>query len=115
MKRQPSTYIHRSDLYIFDKHIVGRRKVLPLVKPVVFRLRAPEAKSVCLVGKFSGDAFKNLTMKKLVDGYWERTVELKRGHYEYHFLVDGVVTPDPHAHGRVADDQGGYHSVVEVG
>jgi 1,4-alpha-glucan branching enzyme len=115
MKRQPSTYIHRPDLYVFDKHIVGRREVLPLVKPVRFRFRAPKAKRVWLAGKFTGEGFKNYLMKRTVDGYWECSVDLKRGHYEYHFLVDGVPTADPHAIARVSDDLGGFNSVVEVG
>jgi 1,4-alpha-glucan branching enzyme len=103
------------DLYVFDAHIVARRTVLPLIKPVVFRFHAPEAKLVWLVGKFAADGFKNHEMKRTMDGYWECSVELKRGHYEYHFLVDGVPTPDPHAVGRVPNDLGGFNSVVEVG
>jgi 1,4-alpha-glucan branching enzyme len=115
MKRRPSTSIHRSDLYVFDEHITGRRAVLPLVKPVWFRLRAPDAKLVWLVGKFSGDGFKNHAMTRTIDGYWECTIKLKRGHCEYHFLVDGVPTADPHAIARVADESSGFNSVVEVG
>jgi 1,4-alpha-glucan branching enzyme len=115
MKRKPSTYIHMPDLYIFDKHIVGRRKVLPLIKPVAFRIHAPDAKVVWLAGKFSGDQFKNHNMKKKVDGYWECSVDLKRGHYEYHFLVDGVPTVDPKAITNVVTGDGRTFSVVEVG
>ena len=115
MKVKRSSSIHRSDLYVFDKNIVARRAVLPLVKPVVFRLHAPEAKLVRLLGKFTGDGFKNHMMKRTVDGYWECSVKLKRGHYEYHFLVDGVPTADPHAIARVPDDLGGFNSVLEVG
>jgi len=115
MKRRPSTSIHRPDLYVFDKHDVAKWSVLPLVKPTTFRIHAPDAKSVRLVGKFSGDQFKNHLMKRTVDGYWERSVELKRGHYEYHFLVDGVPTADPNASVHVPNDSGGFNSVVEVG
>ncbi|HUI06820.1 MAG TPA: glycogen-binding domain-containing protein [Verrucomicrobiae bacterium] len=115
MKRRPSTYIHKPDLYVFDEHIVERRPVLPLVKCVVFRFRAPKAKRVRLVGKFTGEGFKSYLMKRTVDGYWECSVELKRGHHEYHFLVDGTPQLDPKAIARVSDDLGGFHSVVEVG
>jgi len=115
MKVRRSTSVHRSDLYVFDKNIVARRAVLPLMKPVMFRLLAPKAKAVWLVGKFHGERFTNHTMKRTVDGYWERSLELKRGHYEYHFLVDGVPTADPDAIARVPDDLGGFNSVVEVG
>jgi len=115
MKVKRSTWVHKPDLYVFDKQIVGRRAVLPLVKPVTFRLHAPNATSVWLVGKFRNDKFQNRPMKKLVDGYWECSVELRRGHYEYHFLVDGVPTADPHAHARVSNGSGGFNSIVEVG
>jgi 1,4-alpha-glucan branching enzyme len=114
MERQPSTSIHRPDLYTFDKHIAGRRRVLSLVKPIVFRLHAPDAKLVWLVGKFADDGFKNHEMKKTMDGYWECSVQLKHGHYEYHFLVDGSPTTDPRSHARVPDDLGGFNSVLEV-
>jgi 1,4-alpha-glucan branching enzyme len=115
MKVKRSSSVHRPDLYVFDKHIVGTWPVMPLVKPVVFRLHAPEAKLVWLVGKFTGEGFKSHKMRRTVDGYWECSVELKRGHYEYHFLVDGVPTADPRAHIRVTDDQGRFNNVVEVG
>jgi 1,4-alpha-glucan branching enzyme len=103
------------DMYVFDNHIVARRAVLPLVKPVRFQYHAPEAKLVWLVVKFAADGFKNYEMKRTLDGYWECSVELKRGHYEYHFLVDDVPTPDPHAVGRLPDHLGGFNSVAEVG
>ena len=115
MKVKRSTWLHRPDLYVFDKHIVARRNVLTFVKPVVFRLRTSKAKEVWLVGNFARDRFQHRRMKKTVDGYWECVVELKRGHYEYHFLVDGVPLADPHAIARVANEQGGFNSVVEVG
>jgi 1,4-alpha-glucan branching enzyme len=98
-----------------DKQISGRRTVLPLVKPVTFRIQAPNAKNVWLVGKFTSDGFEEYEMTRTIDGYWECTVELKRGHHEYHFLVDDVPTADPHAIASVPDDQGRINSVVEVG
>jgi 1,4-alpha-glucan branching enzyme len=115
MKVRRSTYIHKPDLHVFDKHIVGRRAIVPLVKPVTFRLHAPEAKKVWLAGNFGAAGFRKHAMKKLLDGYWECSIELKRGHYEYHFLVDGVRTPDPKARVRLPDSHGGFNNVVEVG
>jgi 1,4-alpha-glucan branching enzyme len=115
MKVKRSSSVHQPDLYVINQNILARRAVLPLAKPVTFRLHAPEAKLVWLVGKFTGDGFKNHEMNRTVDGYWQCSVELKRGHFEYHFLVDGVPTTDPQAHVRVPDDLGGFNSVVEVG
>lgn len=81
MKRKRSDWLHHPDLYVLDRPIVARRPVLPLVKPVVFRIHAPKANDVRLVGKFASDGFSQHEMKKLVDGYWECTIELPRGHY----------------------------------
>jgi 1,4-alpha-glucan branching enzyme len=115
MKVKRSSSVHQADTYVFDQNNSVRRAVLPLVRPVAFRLHAPEAKLVWLVGRFTGEGFKDYEMKMSVDGYWQCSVELKRGHHEYHFLVDGVPTTDPHAYVRVPDDLGGFNSVVEVG
>jgi len=114
-KPLPPTPIHKPDLSVSDKPIEGRRDVLPLIKPVIFRINAPGAKSVSLVGKFRGAEFNNYLMKRTVDGYWEFSVELKRGHYEYHFIVDGVPTDDPRAVARVPNGSNGFNSVVDVG
>jgi 1,4-alpha-glucan branching enzyme len=114
MKRVPSGSVHRPDLYVLDRRVFSRRKVLPLIKPVSFHIRAPQARAVWLAGRFTDNGFQNYPMHKTIDGYWECSVELKRGHYEYYFVVDGVPTVDPRAHGRVPDGSGGYHSLVEV-
>ncbi|UCF06371.1 MAG: glycogen-binding domain-containing protein [bacterium] len=61
---------------------------------MVFRLVAPSAKSVFLVGDFNG---WNPTIDKLVelDGRFEIRLYLLPGRYRYRFLVDGVSMPDP--------------------
>ena len=115
MRVKRSSSAHQADMYVFDQKISVRRAVLPLIKPVTFRFHAPEAKLVWLVGKFTGEGFRNYAMKRTLDGYWQCSVELKRGHFEYHFLVDGVPMTDPHVYVRVSDDLGGFNSVVEVG
>jgi 1,4-alpha-glucan branching enzyme len=115
MNVKRSSSVHEADMYVFDQNISARRVVLPLVKPVTFRLHTPEAKIVWLVGKFTGGEFKSYEMKRSVDGYWQCSVELKRGHHEYHFVVDGVPTTDPNAYVRIPNDFGGFNSVVEVG
>ncbi len=112
--RPKHSQVHR-ELDASNESQGGRRRVLPLTKPVVFRIHAPEARRVWLVGKFNGDGFLKYAMKKLVDGYWECSLELERGHYEYHFLVDGVATTNPRAIARVPNEQGGFNSIVEVG
>jgi hypothetical protein len=61
---------------------------------MVFRLNAPQAKSVFLVGDFNG---WNPTIDKLIrlDGGYEIRLYLLPGRYRYRFLVDGVSMSDP--------------------
>ena len=41
-------------------------------------------------------------------------VELNHGHHRYAFLVDGVLTLDPHAQGVTRNDKGERVSLVPV-
>lgn len=61
---------------------------------VVFRLNAPEAQSVFLVGDFNN---WNPTLDALVsrDGPWETRLFLVPGRYRYLFIVDGKRIADP--------------------
>jgi hypothetical protein len=54
-------------------------------------------------------------MRRAVDGYWHVMIELKRGRYEYHFLVDGEATLDPKSFGTVSHPDGSKSSLLEVG
>jgi hypothetical protein len=54
-------------------------------------------------------------MRRAIDGYWHTALELKRGRYEYRFLVDGVNTLDPKSFGTVPHHDGGKNSLLEVG
>lgn len=78
---------------------------------VTFRLLAPGARAVSLLGDFSGAA---IAMTKDERGLWSHTTEpLKPGYYQYWFDVDGLTTPDPiNTHVRAAS--GVYKSQVDV-
>lgn len=66
--------------------------VLEAGQKVIFRLRAPEAKSVKVTGDFGGDA----DMTKDANGEWSVTVgPLEPEMYVYNFVVDGVRMLDP--------------------
>jgi hypothetical protein len=54
-------------------------------------------------------------MRKEFDDSWHLTLELTRGRYLYHFVVDGRRTLDPKSRGSVPDEHGGMHSIIEVG
>lgn len=84
---------------------------------VTFRLAAPEATSVALVGDFNkwrGDSFRMTNDKN--DGVWEITIPLHRGHvYTYNFLIDGDRwISDPDSLYQVKDGFGGEKSVIQL-
>jgi len=60
-----------------------------------FRYKAPDAKSVELMGEWND--WKSIQMTKGDDGVWKTKVTLSTGTYAYKFLVDGkdwVFDPD---------------------
>ena len=60
---------------------------------ITFRLLAPGAQSVSLLGDFTGET---LGMKKDALGIWSYTTDaLKPGYYQYWFVADGLTMPDP--------------------
>jgi 1,4-alpha-glucan branching enzyme len=66
-------------------------KAKPL--PVVFRLKAPQARSVLLA--LDSLAGKRKAMVRSVDGTWSFSLPLAPGSYRYQFIVDGKRTLDP--------------------
>jgi hypothetical protein len=66
----------------------------PRAKPIVFRVRAPSAKSVQLVGAFIVRGGRK-EMDKQGDGSWTAEVYLHPGQYRYFFSVDKKKLLDP--------------------
>lgn len=79
-----------------------------------FICNAPQAQSVSLVGDFNVWNPAAHRMKKMPDGAWLITVDLKHGHHRYAFLVDGALTLDPRAQGITRNDQGERVSLIPV-
>ncbi|MCX5795586.1 MAG: hypothetical protein NTY77_08850 [Elusimicrobia bacterium] len=67
-----------------------------------FRLRAPKAKAVDLIGDFNGWKAGTLLLSRAAGGSWEIMLPLPPGAYHYLFLVDGQTTPDPEARAETA-------------
>ncbi len=84
------------------------------LRPVNFVCKAPEAKSVSLVGDFNQWDPAAHPMKRMPDRAWMISMELPHGHHRYAFLVDGVLTLDPHAQGITRNDKGERVSMVPV-
>lgn len=89
----------------------------PTVVRVEFRLEAPQASEVAVVGDWNGwDANVNPLRDSDGDGVWETTVTLRPGEeYQYQFLVDDETwIPDPSSPLRVDDGFGGTNSVLNI-
>lgn len=81
---------------------------------VDFFCRAPDARSVCLVGDFNEWQPSTDPMQRMPDGNWMVSLELLHGHHQYLFLVDGEPTLDPNATGIVSTDDGKQVSLIAI-
>ena len=92
----------------------GRGTVSPKVAAdgrVSFRLQAPNAKTVQVLGDFTPQTHD---MTKDEQGVWSYTsVPLKPGSYQYWFIMDGLTMPDP-VNTYVRPASGVYKSQFEV-
>jgi 1,4-alpha-glucan branching enzyme len=79
-----------------------------------FRLNAPTAQKVTLVGDFTDWQERPILMKKGSDGNWTTTVKLPQGEYNYRFMVDGTWCDDPECAHRVPNPFGGFNMVRRV-
>ena len=84
------------------------------LRAINFICHAPQAKAVSLVGDFNQWDAAAHPMKQTPDRAWLLNVELKHGHHRYAFLVDGVLTLDPHAQGITRNDKGERVCLVPV-
>ncbi len=89
----------------------GERRTLHLVD---FFCRAPEAKSVHLIGDFNKWDANGHAMTRMPDGGWRIRMELPHGHHRYLFLVDGKPTLDPNAMGKVSNERNETVSLIAI-
>ena len=83
-------------------------------KKTSFKLRAPEAGQVYVVGCFNEwDATAN-PLQRDAEGNWGCTMFLEPGEYEYRFVVDDVWWDDPLATMRIPNDFGCENCVIVV-
>jgi 1,4-alpha-glucan branching enzyme len=80
-----------------------------------FRISAPTAMSVLLVGDFTHWQKHGIPMQKGKDGIWVATVELSPGKHGYRFIVDGDWQDDPECTFRVSNPYGSQNMVRQVG
>lgn len=79
-----------------------------------FKLFAPEAKEVTLVGDFSNWQENECPMRRAKDGSWKKRLQLNPGRYEYRFVVDGHWWTDPENPARQQNPYGQDNSVLVV-
>lgn len=84
-----------------------------LGKNVEFKLFAPEAQNVSVAGSFNGWSPEAFRLRKGRDGHWKGQTNLKRGRYEFRFVVDGRWESDP-TRENVPNEFGSTNSVLEV-
>jgi hypothetical protein len=81
---------------------------------VLFRIQAPAAANVTVVGSFNGWKPGVTPLAKAGDGWWEARVALAPGSYEYAYVVDGEWRTPTEAIATVEDGFGGRNGVLEV-
>jgi len=83
-------------------------------KTVTFKLDAPSARMVSVVGDFNSWDPEMHPMKKMKDGQWKAALLLPPGTYEYQFYVDGIWQVDPNIPQRNPNAFGGENSILQV-
>ncbi len=93
------------------KSTATKKKPSPSIE---FKLYAPDAQEVFLVGEFNNWDPAAAKMRRFKDGTCKKSVQLKPGRYEYRFLVDGQWWTDPNNGERVSNPYGEENSVITV-
>jgi 1,4-alpha-glucan branching enzyme len=82
-------------------------------KTITFKLHAPEAQSVSLVGDFNSWNPDSHPIKNS-NGLWKTTMSLPPGRYEYRFLVDGHWQNDPDCAAYAANPFGSENCIITL-
>jgi chromosome partitioning protein len=82
---------------------------------VLFTLEAPGASEVYVTGEFPGWPREGRPLQRdPEDGVWKAVLDVPRGEYEYHFVVDGLWTRDPNNRDYTRDEFGQENSLLTV-
>ncbi len=85
------------------------------VSKTTFRFYAPEAKEVQLAGDFNDWQPQPLKKPRKSNGFWEASLALKPGQYQYKFVVDGNWQVDPNHGNTIPNAFGTVNSLIQVG
>jgi len=81
---------------------------------VELTFQAPDAKKVCVAGKFNEWNTSATPMKKGKDGTWKVKIKLSPGKYEYKYFVDGDWASDQSCSELVSNPFGTNNCVISV-
>ena len=90
------------------------KKTKTAIPSIEFKLAAPEAKDVYLVGDFNDWNVSQYRLRRYKDGIYKKKLQLKPGRYQYLFLVDGEWRTDPEHLERKPNPFGSENSVITV-
>ncbi len=96
------------------KESVGRAQSAGTMHEIEFTFRAPDAKKVCIAGKFNNWNTSSMPMKKGKDGTWRIKVKLPPGRHEFKYFMDGVWAQDIPDTEKVSNPFGTYNYVIGV-
>jgi chromosome partitioning protein len=87
----------------------------PAERNIAFRISAPQAKDVHIVGDFNHWKINDASrLTRHDDGQWDKTVALSPGKYRYKFVVDGEWVLDSLNQEREQNPYGTYDSVKKL-
>ena len=82
--------------------------------PVHFICMAPQAQKVAVVGDFNAWNPDSNPMAQAFDGSWQASLNIRHGHHQYAFWVDGTLQVDPRGQGISRNGQGQRVSLLAV-
>jgi hypothetical protein len=107
-KNSPPIQRQATDLFISNPSVIIEGN------PVPFRIYAPDAKSVAVVGSFNNWNPNANPLLMSDNGWWESGVTLEPGAYEYLYMVDGKLVVPPEAERTTDDGFGGRNGILEI-
>lgn len=112
-------FIISSTIYYFNARNFQKVERIPVVEgkgKKIFKLKAPGASYVSVVGDFNSwnpDATPMIDLTG--EGEWYAEVDVSEGAYNYQFLVDGkIILPDFNSEEFMSDGFGGTNSLVLI-
>jgi 1,4-alpha-glucan branching enzyme len=96
------------------KESLSSQRTTGTMREVEFTFHAPNAKKVCIAGKFNAWDTSSTPMKKGKDGTWRIKIKLSPGKHEYKYFVDGAWAQDLPCADLVLNPFGTHNCVIAV-